>query len=389
MIEASLRRFAQENFGDRYFQVLHGETANVKPLALVVKQRRSIWKRPYAGMEIVILAGLERYVESGTKEAFLESVTSKITEEEISMKQTISMGTSSHEFHVEMDDHLTEGTFNSNDDRGVLQLGKLNQKYISDPDLRLLLANTVLDTTKLKGLEDEELLLATSVIYSDKFVLKGNRKHQIEIPPFANILMPNVKMNYTGTYIPPELASRSSQAPFLFKCCRVRYNKEINRLEICKGEYVGKKVTAEPGNLQDSEYVDIMVDLDTDENDDLSDSFSAQDFKKLDIITKEVLLAEKTRERRKARVSKYLQWFEQALTTGQNELLLDEPLTSEDCRFLKSISLPGTKNSTMLDLTTFTKKAIQGYGIVFKNLHELPEQQWKEFETTFAADATK
>ncbi|KAL9985268.1 hypothetical protein ACROYT_G007648 [Oculina patagonica] len=389
MIEASLRRFAQENFGDRYFPVLHGETANVKPLALVVKQRRSIWKRPNAGLEIVILAGLERYVEIGTKEAFLESVTSKITEEEISMKQKISMGTSSREFHVEITNHVTEGTFNSNDHRGVLELGRLSQKCISDPDLRVLLANTVLNTNKLKGLEEEELLLATSVIYSDKFVLKGNRKHQIEMPPFANILMPNVKMNYTGTYIPPEVASRSSQAPFLFKCCRVRYNKEINRLEVCKGEYVGKKVTAELGNVQDSEYVDIMVDLDTDEDDDLSDSLTAQDFKKLNIITKEVLLAERTRERRKARVSKYLQWFQQALTTGQNELLLDEPLTSEDCRFLKSISLPCTKNSTMLDLTTFTEKEIQGYGIVFKNLHELPEEQWKEFEITFAADATK
>lgn len=61
--------------------------------------------------------------------------------------------------------------------------------------------------------------------------------------------------------------------------------------------------------------------------------------------------------------------FEQALTTDQNELLLDEPLTSNDWRFLKGISLHCAKKSTILDLTSFTKKDIQGYGIIFKLLH--------------------
>ena len=62
------------------------------------------------------------------------------------------------------------------------------------------------------------------------------------------------------------------------------------------------------------------------------------------------------------------QQFERALTTDQKELLLDEPLTSEDCRFLKSIALPFSRNSTRLDLSSFTKEDIQGYGIVFKVL---------------------
>ena len=45
------------------------------------------------------------------------------------------------------------------------------------------------------------------------------------------------------TSIPPDAAKKNSQAPFLFKCCRVDYNKETNRLEICKGEYAGNVVT--------------------------------------------------------------------------------------------------------------------------------------------------
>ena len=82
---------------------------------------------------------------------------------------------------MEIAEHATEGTFKSNDDRGILQLGKLSQEYISDPDLRVVLANTDLDSNKMRDLEDEELLLATSVIYSDKFVLKGGRKHHSQV----------------------------------------------------------------------------------------------------------------------------------------------------------------------------------------------------------------
>ena len=42
------------------------------------------------------------------------------------------------------------------------------------------------------------------------------------------------------------------------------------------------------------------------------DSLTAEDIVKLDIIKKEVLLAETTLERRKARVNKYLQWVSEA-----------------------------------------------------------------------------
>ena len=66
------------------------------------------------------------------------------------------------------------------------------------------------------------------------------------------------------TYIPPDAAARNTQAPNLFKCCHVDYNKETNRLEIRKGEYVGKVVThhriiGAPGNEEDAEYDDILV----------------------------------------------------------------------------------------------------------------------------------
>ena len=65
--------------------------------------------------------------------------------------------------------------------QGVLALGKLSQKYIDDPDLRGILANAELDANKMKPFaECDKLLLITSVIYSEKFELKGERMHEVK-----------------------------------------------------------------------------------------------------------------------------------------------------------------------------------------------------------------
>lgn len=73
------------------------------------------------------------------------------------------------------------GTIKLNDDQGVLLLGTLTQKYFDDPDLRAILANAELDANKMKTFaECDKLLLITSVIYSEKFEMKGKRMHQVK-----------------------------------------------------------------------------------------------------------------------------------------------------------------------------------------------------------------
>ena len=74
-----------------------------------------------------------------------------------------------------------------------------------------------------------------------------------------------MRIHAKHTYIPPDAAARNTEAPFLFKCCRVGYNKETNRLEICKGEYVGKVVTLHravdaPFSEEGAEYDDTPVE---------------------------------------------------------------------------------------------------------------------------------
>ena len=65
------------------------------------------------------------------------------------------------------------------EDLGDLSLGKLSQKYVTDPDIRGLLADTVLDVKKMEPYDQDELLLITSVIYSEKFELTGTRKREV------------------------------------------------------------------------------------------------------------------------------------------------------------------------------------------------------------------
>ena len=73
------------------------------------------------------------------------------------------------------------GMIKLRDDKGVLTLGKLSQKYIDDPDLRGILANAELDANKMKSFaESDKLLVITSVIYSETFDLKGERMHQVK-----------------------------------------------------------------------------------------------------------------------------------------------------------------------------------------------------------------
>ena len=64
-------------------------------------------------------------------------------------------------------------------DLGFLHLGKIDQEYIQDPDLREILEKTVLDSNKTRVFEDQELRLITSVIYSQCFAVKGKRKKEV------------------------------------------------------------------------------------------------------------------------------------------------------------------------------------------------------------------
>ena len=68
------------------------------------------------------------------------------------------------------------------EDLGFLDLGRIDQDYINDPDLREILADTKLDPNKAEVFEDKKLLLITSVVYSERFEIKGKIKSEVNLP---------------------------------------------------------------------------------------------------------------------------------------------------------------------------------------------------------------
>lgn len=92
MLEKSLLKFAAENFSDKYCACLHGEINRVKPLALIVKRHRSMFKRPFGKHELIILEGLEKYVEGKGGGEFFEARNKIIAEDGLDVEPKLSLG---------------------------------------------------------------------------------------------------------------------------------------------------------------------------------------------------------------------------------------------------------------------------------------------------------
>ena len=67
---------------------------------------------------------------------------------------------------------------------------------------------------------------------------KGNIGVDVSRLPYAQL-----RGHYKRWHIPPRIASRNTRGSLLFKCVRVDYDKETNRLYLPDGVIVGKNVT--------------------------------------------------------------------------------------------------------------------------------------------------
>ena len=75
MTEELLRKFARENFDDaNYVPFLYGHLGTAKPLSLIIKRKRSTWKRPFAKAEIIFLGGLEQFISSDSEKDYRKAV---------------------------------------------------------------------------------------------------------------------------------------------------------------------------------------------------------------------------------------------------------------------------------------------------------------------------
>ena len=71
------------------------------------------------------------------------------------------------------------GKLQISDELGFLVLGKVDQEYICDAELREILATAELDGDKVAALKGRQLRLITSVVYSSRFQHKGMRMEKV------------------------------------------------------------------------------------------------------------------------------------------------------------------------------------------------------------------
>lgn len=83
---------------------------------------------------------------------------------------------------------------------------------------------------------------------------------QVEMLLFVQFLILYLNVYFKGIYIFLEVVLRIVWVLFFFKCCCVGYNIEVNWLEICKGEYVGKIVIVQLDYvIDDVEYGEFLL----------------------------------------------------------------------------------------------------------------------------------
>lgn len=392
MTQDSIRAFITENFGRDYYPAYHGQSNMLSPLALIVRRKRKWWKRPFGKAEMILLASLENYVEKNQRKLLQNVCSSKLQKENKRLEKMKVVEVSSG-----LD--VSIGGFDSgevelktNDTPGDLELCELTEEYFLDPDLRALLSAAPLNPDEMKPLEGQHLLLVTDVVYSSKFVLAGNRMHQTTVS--GNLHAPSEMSSWLGknawitghvtsTKVLPPMVIRNSRAPFLFKFCRVVYDKDKKRLDIKDGEFVGKSLRSlapptQPGYDEAVLNLEIVESLSHDPIILMDD-----DCERLDNI-KELLRTVQASLQRKSLVLTYLQRFEKILTEERTQLSLenDRPLTRSDCDFLLKLGIRARPRQRFLRVDSASKTAIHEYGILLKLLSELSDDQWKEFEAT-------
>ena len=99
-------------------------------------------------------------------------------------------------------------------------------------------------------------------------IVKVEGRAAVTIPIEA--FLAKLKGHLKKVVIPQKLAERNNRGPVLFKCCRVVFNKQTNKLELPEGEDVGIAVHRDLEDYEAEEHKNTTVGLKEDEKSDLA-----------------------------------------------------------------------------------------------------------------------
>ena len=86
MVEQALREFAQQNFGadgEEFYPVHQRNTQEVQILALMAKKPRNVFLRPFKAYSLVLLGGLDTYMNQSKKEEYQNAVDREIKRDDV------------------------------------------------------------------------------------------------------------------------------------------------------------------------------------------------------------------------------------------------------------------------------------------------------------------
>ena len=99
-------------------------------------------------------------------------------------------------------------------------------------------------------------------------IVKVEGRAAVTIP--IETFLAKLKGHLKKVVIPQKLAERNNRGPVLFKCCRVVFNKQTNKLELPEGEDVGIAVHRDLEDYEAEEHKNTTVGLKEDEESDLA-----------------------------------------------------------------------------------------------------------------------
>lgn len=131
MMYELIRSFGYENFGFDYHVAPQSHNKSIQPLALVVKENLSCWRRATRRPKKIVLEGLDSYI---TNDENVRSNVSAMIEGSLQKGKilTVSSGTSttiSTTINLEVGDQALTGHADTNTVLGELNLSSVQEEY--------------------------------------------------------------------------------------------------------------------------------------------------------------------------------------------------------------------------------------------------------------------
>ncbi|KXJ15761.1 hypothetical protein AC249_AIPGENE8653 [Exaiptasia diaphana] len=323
MAQDLLMSIARENFGrTKYIPVLHGRSESVQPTALILKQNRPWWKKPFHHSELKILSKLEKYVVDVYQKGFREKAESSVIRiEKRLQKKEIAEVKQKHELTLK----ATEGVSlecTSNCNLGDLELGMMDEEYYEDTDLREILQSGLLCKDKMEPYLKHKLYIVTSVVYSSMFRIVGKRESSFDLSGRVNLKtkfggwvgkIGSVGGRCSSINCKSAMVTRKKKAPIFFTVCPVKYDESTGKLRISENHFVGNVVARGLTHVKlqkrEDSFEDLLNVIEDSEDGEFgteSELFNIPDLEtKLEAI-KKLLLSTDSREERENLIVKYL-----------------------------------------------------------------------------------